>query len=108
MEYIGAGASSSNGKLLDFNISFSQREPVLFDFYRIKNVKAIIHYGNEQKTITLKSSGTGGFEWNLAMESDELHRLMTAFILEMEYENGAVEEKNFTATVLEVMTEMAR
>ncbi|SET70644.1 hypothetical protein SAMN05660297_03224 [Natronincola peptidivorans] len=108
LHYSGAGASSTNGKLLDFRISFAQREPVLFDFYKVKNVTAIIHYGNEQKVFPLKLRHIGRTEWELEMGPDDLEKSITAVMLEVEYANGAVEETDFTTEVLDVMRDMVR
>ncbi|MGF7186910.1 hypothetical protein GGQ84_003046 [Desulfitispora alkaliphila] len=113
---VGAGASSTGDgrKLMNYSANFAQVEPVLFDFYRIKDVKAIIITNGEQQTAVPVTESTHPYstahkrEWILELPEELLDEDITQVILEVEYEDGTIQEKNFTYEIIESMAGMRR
>ncbi|MCC5910185.1 MAG: hypothetical protein JJT76_07095 [Clostridiaceae bacterium] len=105
----GAGGSHSNNRWHQFQVSFSQNTPVLFNFYRVKDVKARIYFGDKFTTFKLEKRNIGHrYEWSLEMVPEDLDGEITAVILEIQYADGSLEEENFTAEVLEMKANMLR
>ncbi len=109
LELIGSGASSSNGKLLQYAVNFTQRKPLFFDFYLITHITATITYDGKEITAPLtrpEHPHYGDYqaeEWELNFPIEVLEGDLTNVILKIEYANGELEQKSFTAEIIDNM-----
>lgn len=80
-----ASKSQTKGIVTNFSANFSQ-EPVLFDFYKVKNAFAKVYQGKTLvNTIQLKSSNS--INSNLEFNA-ELNNTITSIVVEVEYGDG--------------------
>ena len=111
LEFRGWGSSTSNGKLHSFQVTFGQGhgEDPLFEFYKVKSVIARIYLKDSHRVVPLEQRNTGiSNEWDLDLQKNEVEEPIIEFILEIEYEDGTIEEKNYTTELLEKMQDARR
>lgn len=100
LEMISSGGSQRNGRWLHFEAHFSQREPVLFDFYKVRTAKAKIYRDDgTSDTVELESIDDdyyAGYDYYAGKEvlgfDVKMDNSITSISIEVVHEDGTMYE----------------
>lgn len=96
LSLLGTGSSGKNGKITSFEATFSQRLPVLFDFYKVKKAYAKMYKDDKLiRIVELKPVDDFPTDWSgeeiLSFRCEDIESI-SKIVVKAEYMDGSVHE----------------